>query len=236
MAIILVIVFGRGGEVLQPTQPAGEQTPPAVDPIDVVLDFYNPWLDARLSTTTNPYDAGLAESSVLGTAAQLYLADNRESEVEPVLCQTVLPERVGAKPLFQQDFSAQVQVLSRGLPEKSPNYAVVSLTAVDGEWQISEIMCQSGESAPEREFSFEQTGQLLKSVPAPYNSEYWHLVFLTPGQPAGVVPLFFSAESTCVSADEIETTCNPEQFAETTKVTVQGQMTEAGAEVRYVRF
>lgn len=245
IAIVAIVLLGLavwfivgGGLSNTYTANNGAQAPTA-DPLDTVLDFYNEWLSAAQSTTTDPYAAGLATSTVLSADVQGYLAsDMSAAELEPVLCQpvAVMPERVGAKLLFKQDFQAQVQVLARGLEQKSPYYAVVTLTAHEGDWQISEIACQDGESAPESEFSFDKSGYLLKSVPAPLNSEYWHLVFTENNQPGHTVPLFFNASSTCVAADGTESVCDEGALTETTRVSVQGEMTEAGASVLYLRF
>lgn len=208
------------------------------DPVEETLTFYKSWLAALQSTSTDPYAAGLATDAMLGTAVQLYLAEaqNTESAIDPVLCVAQTPDKVRAKSVFTNATEAKVQVLSRGEGEKSPEYAVVSVMAVDGAWQISEIECVSGESAPEREFSFEERGFLLKeNVPAPYDSANWHIVFSQNGQLGYMAPLFFDGESVCVT-DDSESVCDVANLSEATKVFVQAQMTEAGAQVKRLQL
>jgi hypothetical protein len=231
VAVVVIWLLVRPGGSVTPTGETAVVAPTA-DPIDVVLDWYNDWLRAEQTTTTNPYDAGLAAVAPLSSGLQQYLNSSREAERSVVHCQNEPPPRVGGKLLFATDEAAEVQVLSRGLPEKSPHFAVVRLAAVDGLWEIAEISCASGESAPEREFSFEQSGQLLKSVPPPLDPNQWHLVVQVPGQSPSVVPLFFDAASVCTDGDGVEVVCDPDSLREASRATVQGDMTEAGATVR----
>jgi hypothetical protein len=214
----------------------GVSAVPTTDPLDVVLAFYGPWLEAVQSTTTDPYQANLNTDAVLSTAVQLYLAESLGGEQDPVLCQSTVPEEVRGRELFRTDSEAEVQILSRGLPERSPTFALVRLSVVDGAWQISEITCRSGESGPEREFSFEREGHLLKSVPPPLNPEYWHLVYTENNIPGQTVPLFFNETSQCqVDGGELFT-CDPSQLQEADYATVRGEMTESGVEVRIVAY
>jgi hypothetical protein len=124
--------------------------------------------------------------------------------------------------------------LARGLEERSPNVAVVTLGGDTGEWLITDIRCAQGESGPEREFSFDREGHLLKSVPPPLNPDYWHLVFEENGINGHTAPLFFDESSTCVALDGTEATCNTDNFVDATKALVQGEMTESGVEVKRV--
>ena len=115
--------------------------------------------------------------------------------------------------------------------------AVVDLIKSDDSWMISGIQCTDGDVAPVKEFSFEQTGFLIKaSVPKPYNNKNWHLVFTQDGKAGNVVPLIFDAKSQCTSIDGTKAVCKPEQFAETNKVVVRGGMTERGATVAQLEF
>lgn len=219
------------------TTPSDERGPaPTTDPLDPVSRFYNDWLQAVQSTTTDPYAAGLATNQLLSASLQQKLQDNQAATPDPVLCQPELPERVGAKVLYQEDYRAEVQVLGRGYETKSPHFALVHLAAVDGAWQIDRIECRTGESGPEREFSFIQSGQLLKSVPEPLNSEYWHLVFTENDVAGNAVPLFFSDSSQCVASDGSTEVCDPSQFSEAARATVTGNMTEAGVDVVEIQF
>lgn len=209
---------------------------PTEDRIDVVSDFYATWLDAVQSSTTDPYQIGLADDPVLGQALSLKLKETAdaagEDAVDPVLCQSFIPTKVGVKPIFEQERDAQYVVIARG--EQSPRRAEVTVTAVDGKWQISDIVCTDGESAPEREFTFERSGNLLKSVPEPLDPQYWHLVFEENGTFGNVAPLFFDETSQCIDGET--SVCNPDTFRETQKVRVFGQMTEAGVAVARVEF
>jgi len=238
---LLIIILGvwwlsNGGENTGDDDAGASATTPTTDPLDAVLAFYTPWLDAVLSTTTDPYQANLNTNDGLSTAVQLYLADSQGGELDPVLCQTEVPEEVRGRELFRTDDEAEVQILSRGLPERSPTFALVRLVAVDGEWQINEIACRSGESGPEREFTFEREGYLLKSVPEPLNDDYWHLVYTENNIPGQTVPLFFDAESQCQVDEGAFFTCDETQLQEATYASVQGNMTEAGVDVRSMSY
>lgn len=201
------------------------------DPIDVVFDFYNPWLQAVVSTTTDPRAAGLTTAPVLAVAVRDYIA-NAHAVVDPVLCQTNIPTKLGVRPVYANDATAELQVLSRFNDDRSSDYALVQLEVVDAAWQITNISCQSGESAPEKEFSFTQTGYLLKSVPPPLDDSRWHLVFAQGADLDQTVPLFFTATSTCVALDGAETTCSTDSFTEARRATVIGNMVEAGVQVQ----
>lgn len=216
---------------------SAEQIIPEGEAIDVVNAFYGDWLAAQVSTSTDPYTAGLAADPRLSAALQARLVEAQAAEQDPVLCQTTLPERTGARMISQTDFTAEAQVLARGLPERSSIYALVSLAAVDGEWQIADIVCEDAAAAPAvGEFSFDKEGYLLKSVPEPLNSDFWHLVFTEDTVPGHTAPLFFDAESTCVAVDGTETVCNPDVFTEPSRAQVQGAMTEAGVAVARIVF
>lgn len=208
---------------------------PLGDPLDAAADFYGEWLDAARSTSTDPYQAGLATAPVLSEVVRVKLATAQldESTIDPVFCQEELPRRVRLKPVFAQDTEAQYMVLP---DEVVPDRAMVTVRAVDGDWQITDISCISAEQGEEREFTFERTGNLLKSVPPPLDPEYWHIVFEENGQQGHAAPLFFDPTSVCVSESGTESVCDPSTFVEAAKVTVQGQMTESGVEVKRVQF
>jgi hypothetical protein len=213
---------------------------PEGDALDVTIDFYNEWLAASLSTTTNPFESGLINSTVLSDEVRAAILENRENRAEgdldAVFCQAEVPERVGGKEILKLEREAQIMILARGFEERSPYQAVVTLGAVKGEWQIIKIDCLQGEVAPVREFDFERTGFLLKSVPPPLNPEYWHLVYEEAGKPGHTIPLFFDAESICIAADGTEGICDPSSFVEPAKALVQAAMLDTGADVRRVTF
>lgn len=208
------------------------------DPLDVTIDFYNEWLVAVQSTSTTPVDAGLLASPRLseGVRTKLEATLNNEGMPDPVLCEPVTPERMGGKVLYALPTEAQIQMLPRGNTERTGAQAVVSLVVQNGAWVISDIYCSTGEVGPEREYSFEQEGYLLKSVPEPLNSDYWHLVFEQNGQGGYTAPLFFDAESICISQDGTEAVCNPDTFIEPAAAYVQAEMTEAGANVKRIQL
>lgn len=213
---------------------------PTTDPLDEVIDFYNAWLAAAKATSTEDVFSTVLASATLSPELreelQTKLAEATDGSLDPVLCQPEPPERIGGKMVYQLDNSAQIMMLARGGEEKAPNQATVTLGSDNGSWVITDISCATGELPPEREFSFEQEGFLLKSVPPPLNPEYWHLVFEQQGVMGHTVPLFFAADSVCIDTAGTETLCDTEQFTEATKVLVQAEMTEAGAEVKRLVF
>jgi len=206
--------------------------------LDVVSPFYNDWLDAAKSTSTDPYQAGLATDSRLSESVKSYIATaqaDTESTLDPVLCQSSVPPRIGAKLSYELDGKAQYLLLARGVGV-TPEKAVVSLEVVDGAWLITDIECVSGEEGPVREFSFEREGFLLKSPQAPLDPNLWYLVFEENGQNGHTAPLYFDAASMCVANDETESVCEPTQFINPSQALVKGEMTESGVEVKRVEF
>lgn len=240
IVLLAVIVVRWLGEPKEETVVVSEA--PQEDVLDVVLEFYNDWLDATVSTTTDirSLQVELLQRPVINETLRASLleaqTEQEEDVLDPVLCQPAVPKRVGGKILYLQDTNAQIMILTRGGEEKSPYQAVVSVQAVEGKWQINKINCTQGETAPEREFDFERSGFLLKSVPPPLNPEYWHLVYEENGVLGHTVPLFFSAESICVATDGTESVCDESQFTEASEVYLQAGMTEAGATVQKIEF
>ena len=206
-------------------------------PIDIVLDFYGPWLDAMQSTSTDPYKLGLPTTKILSETlrTQLIASEGRaETEIDPVLCQTTVPERGRARMLFQKDDTASVLVNA-----KEPGITAQSVFALKRQnegWYIDNITCYPGEFEAPREFSFEKEGYLLKNVPPPLDAQYWHIVFEDNGEKGHTVPLLFNVESTCVAVDGSTAVCAPDQFTEASKVHVYSQMTELGADVVRLEF
>ena len=237
IAIAALAVWWLGGKDVVDQDADQEQVAPTTDPVDTVNGYYSDWLNAQKSTTTDPYTAGLATDGRLSEAVQQHIVDQQAAEQDPVLCQMAVPERTGARDISRTDFQAEVQVLSRGLPEQSSVYAHVTLTAVAGDWQISNIACVDAAAEPEiGEYSFDKEGYLLKSVPEPLNSDYWHLVFTENNVPGHTAPLFFDTESVCVAADGGESVCDESQFTEPSRAQVQGSLTEAGVDVARIVF
>ena len=207
------------------------------DPIDPTSDFFKSWLDALKSTTTNPVASNLTSSEFLSESVQKYIIEalsDTTRTVDPVICQTVIPERIGIKVSYVLETKAQLLVKARGSEKKSSELTVVDLVVVGNKWQITSISCSSGETAPAREFSFENEGFLLKSVPPPLNPDYWHLVFEENGQDGHTAPLFFSSVSMCTTIEGAVAVCDETQFKDATKALVQGGLTEAGVDVKNV--
>ena len=220
--------------------PTEEEVVAAGDPIDIASAFYNTWLSAVQDPTVSPYTSGVLDDPLLSAETRAYIEAAQEADatggVDPVLCQTNTPKRVGSKMSFSREGLAEILVFGRGFTEKSSEQAAVTMKVVDGAWQITDIFCASGESMPEREFSFEKEGYLLKSVPEPLDSRYWHLVFEQNGELGHTVPLFFDVSSTCIELDESEAECEASNFVDAQKVFLQAQMTEAGANVKRLKF
>lgn len=208
-------------------------------PTDIVLDFYDLWLHATKATSTDPYQSELTSWPLLSTALRTRLTDTQGQEVnglDPVLCQPTAPERVISKIVFELEDKAQILVVARDKTISVSNQAVVTLKRHNDGWYIDEITCSQGESVPEREFSFEKEGHLLKSVPPPLDPQYWYIVFDENGEQGHFAPLFFNAESTCLSTAGIESVCNPDEFKDATKVQMYGQMNELGVDVKKIEF
>lgn len=202
-------------------------------PVDVALDFYEPWLAALLSTTTDPYRSGLAQAPILSKELRTRLAGAKghpKTEPDPVLCQTVILEGISARPIYEREDSAQVLVMST--QKELTNQAIVTLLKYNDGWYINDILCTLGEFAPPQEFSFDKEGYMLKSVVAPLDPRFWHLIFEENNEKGHAVPLFFSAESTCKDLDGNTSVCDTDKFIEPFKALVRGEMTEAGVKVK----
>lgn len=205
------------------------------EPIDVVQDFYTPWLDAALSTTTTPYREGLAQAPILSREVRNYIKDAQaKGLIDPVLCQTTLPADIALR--MVSSTTAQAEVLVTARKSTSTEQAIVTLRALSGGWYINAIKCSPGEFGPQREFSFDQEGYLLKSVPATLDPKYWYIVFEQDGEKGHYAPLLLNASSTCRDFAGTTAPCNAANFMEATKVHVQGQMTELGVQVTRIEL
>lgn len=207
------------------------------DPADAVGDFYDQWLKAAQDPSLTPDRSTLAKSPTLTKelSAKVAAALQTGGGVDPVLCQSVVPQGITTRNVYEQADKAEILVTSK---DKSvTKQAVVSLTKSSDSWFISEIQCTDGDIAPVQEFSFEKEGFLIKqSVPKPFNNKNWHLVFTQDGKPGNVVPLIFDAKSQCTNLEGVKAVCKPEQFKETAQVRVRGGMTERGATVAHLEF
>ncbi len=218
-------------------QSAGAVT--QVDPLDIVLGFYNDWFDELKSTSSDPYIAGLMKSEVLTESVQTYItATDRDtsSVFDPVLCFEKMPPRIGAKEVYKLGTSAQYTILPRGVGGVSAKRAIVDLQVIDNEWKISNIECVDGESVEDREFTFERSGYILKSDEEPLTLDSWYLIFEENGKEGHHAPLFFDASSMCEMTGESESVCDESRFTNPSPAAVKGNMTESGVNVKWMKF
>ncbi len=243
-AVVLLVLFvlvpkfqspEDGGVVVEETQGVlGE-------PLDIALDFYEKWRSAKISTTTDPYAEGLANASMLEADLSRKISENesrfRNEQKDIVMCDESVSRDVKAKEIFSNESKAQILIFPRDKDTRGIQ-VMVTLAGDGGYWKIVDISCGAGEQDPNvGEFSFDHEGFLLKqSVPAPLNSEYWHLVFSQNNVPGYTTPLLFSTSSVCVLEDKVEKVCSDDLLFETMKVRATGNMIEAGLEVTRVEF
>jgi len=213
----------------------------AGDPIDITFDFYASWLASRKgendsANTNNPLDSEVL-SKKLKKELKHFDFSSSETGLDPVLCQTTLPDGFRSKLIFEGEDEVQILVLSS--EKGASNQASVSLELHDGLWEISDISCNQGEQAPEMgEFSFDTTGYLLKdSLPSTFDKDYWHLVFTEDDVQGHTAPLILSETSMCIDLGGATNVCKPNDvFQETMNIHVQGQLTEAGVAVSRIEF
>ena len=247
IAVAAVAVIGLGVHFLQNTDGmpgAGIGTDAVVtgvagEPRDIVVEYYLDWLKAAAATSTTPSDSGLTNAAFLNTEVRTYLSEALEAsaELDPLLCQNILPDRLATKPILETDEKATFVVTGRTAEKtKLLGQSVVTLSQTDGLWTIDSVQCDMSAMLEDREFTFEHQGFLLKSVPEPLNSDFWHLVFIENDTPGHTAPLYFDENSMCTSSDGITTVCDESTFVEPTEVLVQGQMSEVGVAVVNVEF
>lgn len=234
VVIGLVVWLNYSGKSLIPERWTGK----AGDPINVTLDFYEAWLEARKADPNGPFQKGLLDYEQVGPELRDHLKGfegqlTAESD-DPVLCQNGVPEGLRTVPVFQQDAAAQILVMST--TKGQSGQAVVSLAAKDGLWRITDISCGNAESGPKGEYSFDKSGFLLKQVPAPLDSKYWHLVFEEAGVLGHAVPLFIDDNSVCVAKDGTTGPCNDDILKETAPARVMGEMSESGVNVKRIEM
>lgn len=228
IAVVVVVALSMGGGVSNESK----QEVSTDEPVDIVLDFYGPWLSAVQDANTDPYQLKLADEPLLSETLRerlLSMNETPQGEPDPVLCQTTVPTQISARPVYERADEAQILIMSRD--EGALEQAIVTLTKQGEGWYINDILCSPGEFPEDREFSFQQEGVLLKNVPPPLNPEYWHIVF-EENSDTHVAPLYFSTDSICTSSDGAQSVCSPEQFSETSRISVSGQMTERGVDVK----
>ena len=238
LGIAIVIIGGIMWSGKSPmSDPLGLQDVKYAEAVDAVDGFYGLWLKASQDSSIQPDRATLATFPTLTTelSAKVLAALTSGAALDPVLCQSQVPQSITIRNVYAQRDTAQSLVTSKD--KGVSKQAVVSLSKSGDSWLINEIQCTDGEVAPEREFSFDKEGFLIKnSVPKPFNNKNWHLVFTQDGKAGNVVPLIFDTKSQCTSVEGVKAVCKPEQFKETSKVRVRGGMTERGATVMHLEF
>lgn len=233
LAVIAGLVwFFKGGSI-------APQVSNKLDAVDTVSSFYGEWLKAvKEPGTADPSKATLSKSPILSKEFRAKIESagkDGSATVDPVLCQTTPPEAISQRSVFVRENEAQILITSKD--KNVTNQAIIDLKKSNESWYINDVKCTLGEFEPEREFSFENEGFLLKgSIPKPYNPKNWHLVFEENGQAGHVAPLFFDKDSQCTSLDGSKAVCAPDKFVETSKVSVHAQMTEKGATVKKMEF
>lgn len=229
IALVVFALINRGGDSSRNGNNGEGDTSALNEPFDVMFDFYDKWLNAANDPEANRYNL-IAESDSLTADFKGALIGKEGEEQDPLFCSAELPSNVRARVIYEGDNEAEMLVVQR--PSESLAQASVFMTLEDRQWKIRDIQCNQGEQAPEKEFSFDQTGYLLKDVPEPLDSQYWHLVFEQDGQMGHTVPLFFSQNSLCIQDDGTGVVCDESQFSNATQATVRGEMTESGLNVQ----
>lgn len=135
IGVVLLIVIGgiawntnKGGGSAEDKEVSEQELAEAGDPVDAVLAFYKPWLEAVQDPEASPYTSGLLDEPVLSAEMLAYLEKAQEegtpTGVDPVLCQFSAPDKLRAKATFVLNDKAEVMVLGRG-EEKLPEQAAV---------------------------------------------------------------------------------------------------------------
>lgn len=231
LVVVILLVKSFGGSGQQVSQ---------FDTVDTVGSFYGDWLEAvKEPLSADPSAETLAKSPILSKVLREKIAEaraNSETNLDPVLCQAEAPADISIRKVYENEGeAAQILVTEKGNPTSTQ--ALITLEWYKDGWFIKDIECSLGEVAPEREFSFEQTGFLLKdSIPSPFDSKNWHIIFEDNGVAGNVVPIFFDSKSECTALDGKIATCDPSKFSETSQVSVKGQMTERGATIQKLEF
>ncbi|QQR65311.1 hypothetical protein IPH92_01880 [Candidatus Kaiserbacteria bacterium] len=236
--VIVGVLYTKSRNINEPTNEVSYiQEVKQEKPVDIALDFYNKWLDAVVSTTTTPYATGLASEKILSDElrAVLIASERRlNTEIDPILCQTTTPMRATGRVVSTGENEARILIMAK--EKELTAQSVFTLKRIGDGWFIDSVACTPGEFAPLREFSFEKEGYLLKNLPAPFDPQNWHIVFIEDGEEGHVVPLFFDTKTVCRTTPKTDAPCVPDQFMSGTKIHVYSQMTERGAEVKRLEF
>jgi hypothetical protein len=211
---------------------------PLPDPLDVLFDFYNGWLDeAQVGGNVKSDSILLSSTALAGSVRDGLISGLSDGDaVDPALCQVAVPDKIRIKYVSELPTAVEAIVMSEFASSTPTGYALVTMSVVERDWVITSIVCSKGDVEEPREFTFEQTGQLLKNVPTPLDSNFWHIVYTDNGRPGFAAPLFFGTSSVCVTPGGAESVCNTANFAEAADVKVQGTMSETGVDVARVFF
>ncbi len=232
--LVLVLLLSIAG-IYQYTQQPEVKAPKVTSAIDQALDFAQNWHDVRVNNSSDASNNFLAASELLTDGLKARLTATYTSDFDPILCTNPLPERIAAKVIYEQSDEAEVMIFARDGEDFMAKPAIFKMTRSENRWTIFDILCSQGETAPTEEFSFNQSGQLLRNVPSPYQNGVLHIVFEQDGKAGYVAPLQFSDLSACqLSENAPWETCDPQKLMDTTFVTVQGQMLESGVSVQFL--
>ncbi|MCI5108412.1 MAG: hypothetical protein MRY49_01020 [Candidatus Pacebacteria bacterium] len=237
IVVIILIILGIF-LVTKNTDPLSGQEVSTNNPVDIVLNFYEPWLISAKSTDTDPYKEELFKDPILGKDLRKKIKDSEEqfrTEADPVLCQRTRPDNLSTIISYELPEEVQIVVFSRD--EGVDGQSIATLTKHNDGWYISDITCSSGEVGVLKEFSFEKDGYLLRSAElASSGSSDTYLIFAENGVFGSLAPLFFDSESVCTNLDGQKSVCDMSSFGEKTKAIVRGELTEAGVSVKQVEF
>jgi hypothetical protein len=213
---------------------SNERELPALDPIDVATGVANRWLQNERATSSVSMAVFIASEPLITRAAGNRLIAQSPTPGEtrdPILCQTSLPVRVGARSVYQTEDSAQVMIVARGA-NRSAERSIMTLVLDNNAWRITNIVCANENARGSGEFAFEAEGRLVReSIPNPYDPNVWHLVVERPDGSIDAVPLAFTDTSICRSDDGELVTCDQSQFTEGDFARVQADVTETNAVV-----
>lgn len=231
MVAVAAVWYALGGSIITVNK---DKERAIEEPLDVVFDFYNELLeDARANGGVRADNRAL-QSPRLASSTRTNLIEqfaDEGTQTDPLLCQTTVPDKIKVRVVHEVPSEVEVMVMSHYASSTPTGFALVKLALNNRNWMIDSITCSQGDVLEEREFSFEQTGQLLKNVPAPLDNNYWHLVFTENRTPGHTAQLTFSSSSRCTLGGQ-EAVCDPATFLEATTVTVRGTMTETGVTVQ----
>ena len=116
--LVVVLVLIGGGIWLTKRSPDGSIGPQMAkytEPADAVDAFYKDWLKAVQDPATTPNRATLATSPLLTKelSAQVTTALQSGATLDPVLCQSAVPQGITIRNVYTQADKAQILVTSK---------------------------------------------------------------------------------------------------------------------------